>query len=128
MGLRPRRPPRGWPEPPEAVYLFAPDRRGERLAARLPSRNGVLEVDGYTGFERPTAAGDIRLASRSAHNRRNCYELRQAITSPIAAEALRRIAELHSVDALVRRQSAGPAQGHQAGGLAPACGRPQGLA
>ena len=44
---------RGWggPEPPAAVYLFAPDRKAERPASHLEDFKGVLHVDGYAGFE-----------------------------------------------------------------------------
>jgi hypothetical protein len=45
------------PEPPAAVYLFAPDRRAERPASHLENFKGVLHVDGYAGFER---LADIR--------------------------------------------------------------------
>lgn len=98
--------PWGGPEPPAAVYLFAPDRRSERPAAHLASFKGMLQVDGYAGFERLTSAGDIQLAACWAHTRRKFYEISQATGSPIAAEALRRIAELYAVEAQVRGQSA----------------------
>jgi hypothetical protein len=47
----------------------------------------VLQVDGYAGFERLTAPGDIVLAACWAHARRKFYDLREATGSPIAAEA-----------------------------------------
>ena len=40
------------PDPPAAVYLYSPDRRAERPAAHLAKFKGVLQVDGYPGFER----------------------------------------------------------------------------
>lgn len=40
------------PEPPAAVYLFAPDRKAERPASHLEHFRGVLHVDGYPGFEK----------------------------------------------------------------------------
>jgi transposase len=58
----------------------------------------VLQVDGYAGFERLTAAGDIVLAACWAHARRKFYDLHEATGSPIAAEALRRIAELYAIE------------------------------
>ena len=51
------------PEPPAAVYLFAPDRKAERPVAHLAHFKGVLHVDGYAGFERLTGNGDIVLAA-----------------------------------------------------------------
>jgi transposase len=58
----------------------------------------VLQVDGYAGFERLTAPGDIVLAACWAHARRKFYDLHEATGSPIAAEALRRIAELYAIE------------------------------
>ncbi|MEY9148699.1 transposase [Bradyrhizobium elkanii] len=56
---------RSWagPEPPAAVYVFAPDRKAQRPAAHLTHFKGVLHVDGYAGFERLTDAGNITLAA-----------------------------------------------------------------
>ena len=66
----------------------------------------MLQVDGYAGFERLTTGGDITLAACWAHARRKFYEVHQATGSPIAAEALQRIAELYAIDATIRGQSA----------------------
>src|SRR5579859_1212333 len=98
---------RGWggPEPPAAVYLFAPDRRAERPASHLENFKGVLHVDGYAGFEPLTGKGDVVLAACWSHARRRFYEVAQATNAPIATEALRRIAELYAIEAEVRGQS-----------------------
>jgi hypothetical protein len=86
------------PEPPAAVYFYSPDRKAERPAGHLQDFRGVLQVDGYAGFERLTAPGDIVLAACWAHARRKFYDLHEATGSPIAAEALRRIAELYAIE------------------------------
>jgi transposase len=101
---------RGWsgPAPPAAVYLFAPDRKAERPVAHLQHFTGVLHVDGYAGFERVAAREGVTLAACWAHTRRKFYDVEQATGSPIAAEALRRIATLYEVEAKARGQS--PAQ------------------
>jgi transposase len=70
----------------------------------------VLQVDGYAGFERLTAPGDIVLAACWAHARRKFYDLHEATGSPIAAEALRRIAELYAIETVVRGQTAAARQ------------------
>jgi hypothetical protein len=93
------------PEPPAAVFLFAPDRKAERPASHLENFKGVLHVDGYAGFERLAATGDVVLAACWAHTRRKFYEVAEATGSPVAAEALRRIGELYAVEARVRGQS-----------------------
>ncbi len=90
------------PEPPAAVYLFAPDRKAERPASHLEHFKGVLHVDGYAGFERLAANGDIILAACWAHRRRKFYEVVEATGSPVAAEALRWIGELYAIEAEIR--------------------------
>jgi transposase len=91
--------------PPAVVFLYAEDRKGERRAAHLAEFQGVLQVDGYSGFKRlleDRPAGEIRLAFCWAHCRRRFYEIHQATGSPLAEEALRRIGELYRIEAEVR--------------------------
>jgi transposase len=97
---------RGWggPDPPAAVYVFAPDRKAERPASHLERFKGVLHVDGYAGFERLTAKGEVVLAACWAHTRRKFYDVAEAENTPLAHEALRRIASLYAVEAHVRGQ------------------------
>jgi len=98
------------PDPPAAVYLYSPDRRAERPAAHLARFRGVVQVDGYPGFERLRDGGNIELAACWAHARRKFYEVHEATGSPVAAEALRRIAELYAIEATIRGQTAGQRQ------------------
>jgi transposase len=93
-------------DPPAAVYLYSPDRRAERPVSHLAKFKGVVQVDGYAGFGRLTGSGDIRLAGCWTHARRKFYEVQQATGSPIATEALRRIAELYAIEAGIRGQTA----------------------
>ena len=94
------------PDPPAAVYLYSPDRRAEQPVSHLARFTGVLQVDGYPGFERLPTTGRIQLAACWAHARRKFYEVDQATGSPVAAEALRRITELYAVEATIRGQTA----------------------
>jgi transposase len=94
------------PDPPAAVYFYSPDRRAERPASHLGTFSGVLQVDGYVGFERLTASGKVVLAACWAHARRKFYEFHEATGSPIAAEALRRIAALYAIEEGVSGQPA----------------------
>jgi transposase len=66
---------------------------------------GVVQVDGYPGFERLRDGGDIELAACWAHARRKLYEVHEATGSPVAAEALKRIAELYAIEATIRGQT-----------------------
>jgi len=68
----------------------------------LSAFKGVLQVDGYAGFERLASKGDVVLAACWAHARRKFYDVHQATGSPIAAEALRRIGELYAVEKAIR--------------------------
>jgi transposase len=90
--------PWGGSDPPCVVYVYAPDRKAIRPAAHLAGFEGVLQVDGYSAY--PAALeGQVRFAFCWAHVRRGFYELHAGTTpSPIADEALRRIAELYRVE------------------------------
>jgi transposase len=99
------------PDPPAAVYLYSPDRRAERPVSHLARFKGVVQVDGYPGFERLPAGGAIQLAACWAHARRKFYEVHQATGSPVAAEALRRIAELYAIEEMIRGQTAATRHG-----------------
>jgi transposase len=92
------------PDPPAAIYLYSPDRKAERPVAHLANFKGTVQVDGYPGFEQLGA--DIHLAACWAHARRKFYDVHQATSSPIAAEALRRIAELYAIEVTLRGKTA----------------------
>jgi transposase len=98
------------PDPPAAVYFYSPDRRAERPATHLATFKGIVQVDGYPGFDRLPAGGDIQLAACWAHARRKFYEVHEATGSPVAAEALKRIAELYAIEATIRGQTAATRQ------------------
>jgi transposase len=72
----------------------------------LTASTGALQVDGYAGFERMTAPGDIVPATCWARARRKFCDLHEATGSPIAAEALRRIAELYAIEGSIRGRTA----------------------
>jgi transposase len=95
----------GGTDPPAALYIYAPDRKAERPEAHLSLFKGIVHVDGYPGFERLTANGDITLAACWAHTRRKFYEVAEAENTPLAHEALRRIASLYAIEAEMRGQS-----------------------
>jgi hypothetical protein len=69
-------------------------------------REGAPGLRLYAGFERLTVPGDIVLAACWAHARRKFYDLHEATGSPIAAEALRRIAELYAIEGSIRGRTA----------------------
>jgi transposase len=93
-------------DPPAAVYFYSPDRKAERPADHLARFNGILQVDGYAGFETLANAGRVELAACWAHARRKFYEFHQATGSPIAWEALTRIAALYAIEKRIRGRTA----------------------
>jgi transposase len=102
---------RPWQGPthPAAAYIYSDDRKATHPATHLAKFRGVLQVDGYSGFANlVTGRGDgsIRLAFCWAHARRPFFEFHAATKSPIAAEALGRIAKLYEIEADIRGQSA----------------------
>lgn len=96
----------GGNDPPAVLYRYSPDRRAEWPAAHLEHFSGILQVDGYPGFEPLAARRDIVLAACWAHARRKFWEVHQATGSPIAREVLRRIAALYAIEAEIRGGSA----------------------
>ncbi len=90
--------------PPAAFYRYSPDRKGIHAEALLGSCRGFLHADGYAGFGqlyRPTTpAGEARLIEVAcwSHFRRKLYDVHHATASPIALEALERIAALFAIE------------------------------
>lgn len=85
-------------DPPGVVYFYAPGRVGENAEAFLTGFDGILQTDGYTGYNRltkPARKGGkpVRMAHCWAHARRKLKEVFDRDGSEIAAEGLRSIAE-----------------------------------
>jgi transposase len=89
-------------EAPAVLFRYSPDRRGERPREHLAPFTGILQADAYAGFGHLYEGGHIREAACWAHARRAFYELHQANNSPIAAEALERIAALYAIETEIR--------------------------
>ena len=89
--------------PPAVAYVYSENRQGVHPRSHLAQFTGVLQVDGYTGFSRLTGERPVvELAFCWAHVRRKFFDFYHATGSPIAAEALRRIAELYHIEARIR--------------------------
>ena len=105
---------RGWggDDPPGVIFYYAPGRAGENAEKILRGFDGILQLDGYQGYNRLTRpsrkGGDpIRVAHCWAHARRKLKEVFDRDGSKIAAEGLRRIAEFYKVEADIRGASPG---------------------
>ena len=90
---------------PAAAYVYSEDRKGEHPQTHLRGFRGLLQVDGYAGFGGLVAGKTDdapQLAFCWAHVRRKFYDIHIATKSPLAEEALRRIAELYTIEAELR--------------------------
>ena len=96
---------RGWggPDPPGVVYFYAPGRGGEHAEIFLKGFKGILQVDGYAGYNRLAGPDrQARLAYCWGHSRRKVHDVFDRDRSGIAAEGLRRIAEFYAIEDGVR--------------------------
>jgi transposase len=98
--------PWGGPEPPAVAYAYAPGRGSVHAVKLLDGFAGVLQVDGYAGYNaladpaRP--GGPVTLAYCWSHLRRKFYEIYVGGHSPIATEALARIKQLYAIEDEIR--------------------------
>ena len=90
--------PWGGDRPPAAVFFASPDRRGDRPASHLAAFTGILQADGYAGFERLYDTGRITEAACWAHVRRKFFDVHAANGSSVAEEALTRIGKLYDIE------------------------------
>jgi len=94
------------PAPPAVWFKYSPDRKGERPLAHLKDYHGILQADGYAGFNRLYQTGLVIEVACWAHVRRPFYDLSVAGDSPIAVEALVRIQALFAIETEVRGRPA----------------------
>ena len=83
--------------PPIVVFDYQPSRAGAHARAFLQDWRGHLMVDDYAGYKALFAQGPTELACL-AHIRRKFFDLHAANGSPVAEEALRRIAQLYAIE------------------------------
>jgi len=102
--------PWGGTDPPAAAYMYAPGRGADHATRLLAGFSGLLQVDGYTGYDGLTVSkrvgGPLVLAFCWAHVRRRFYDIAKAGDAPIASEALERIGKLYEIEAAINGQSA----------------------
>ena len=71
--------PHGGVRPPAAVFFVSPDRKGERPLTHLAAFSGVLQADGYAGFnglyEGRRPGGALIEAACWAHTRRKFFDV-----------------------------------------------------
>jgi len=103
---------RGWGgnDPPAVVFTYGNSREGRHAMRILQGFDGTLQVDGYAGYDaltraKRTGGKPLQLAYCWAHARRKLHEVHKRDASPVAAEGLRRIAELYAIEARIRGKS-----------------------
>jgi hypothetical protein len=94
----------GSTDPPAVLFRYSPDRKGEHPCAHLRNFRGILQADGYAGFnglyDRPK--DPLTEAACWAHARRKYFEVYEASDSPLAREALDRIGALYEIEESIR--------------------------
>jgi transposase len=92
--------------PPGVAFTYASGRGGLHAEQILQGFGGILQVDGYAGYNRLIAPGRIggviQLAYCWAHARRKLIDITRAGTAPIAEEGVRLIRELYAIEADIR--------------------------
>lgn len=95
-------------EPAAVWFAYSPDRKGEHPAKHLKDFKGILQADGYAGFERlyqrcdEHGSPEIVEAACWAHVRRKFFDLHALQASPVALEALNRIGALYKIESEIR--------------------------
>jgi transposase len=104
----------GWggDAPPGVVFTYAPGRAGQNAEQILQGFDGILQLDGYTGYNRLTrpsrkGGAPVTVAHCWAHARRKLKEVFDRDGSEIAAEGLRQIAELYRIEGEIRGMGPG---------------------
>ena len=96
--------------PPCVAFTYAPGRSGKHAEEILDGFAGILQVDGYAGYNRliapklnhPDIRPSIRLAYCWAHARRKLVEITRTGNAPIAEEGIRLIGKLYRIEAAIR--------------------------
>jgi hypothetical protein len=98
--------PWGGTAPPGVAFTYAPGRGGQHAERILQGLGGVLQVDGYAGYNRliaPDRVGPgIQLPHCWAHARRKLIEITRTGVAPIAEEGVALIRDLYAVEAEIR--------------------------
>jgi len=91
-------------DPPGLAFTYAPGRSGQYADQILEGFSGILQVDGYAGYNRLLKQQDrhIQFAYCWGHARRKLHEVSQTGITPIADEGLQQIAALYRFEKTIR--------------------------
>lgn len=82
-------------------YRFTPDRSGVHPQTELKTFAGLLQADGYAGYDRLYASGQVCEVACWAHFRK-IFECHQTSPTPLTADLLERIAGLYRIEEAIR--------------------------
>jgi len=90
--------------PPGVAFTYAPGRGGKYADEILQGFSGILQVDGYAGYNRllKRVSQDVQLAYCWAHARRKLHDVAKASAAPIAQEGLKQIATFYRIEAEIK--------------------------
>ncbi len=97
-------------DPPGVVFRYAPGRGGMHAEQMLTGFDGVLQVDGFAGYNRLQKAdrqggSPLRLAYCWSHGRREVIKAMPDAGSPMGEQILQRIAGLYAIEKQIRGSS-----------------------
>jgi len=94
----------GIKEPPAVWLAYTPDRKGKWPVEHLKSFTGLLQADGFAGFNGLYQSGRVKEVACWAHTRRKFYEIAQTDPTSVAHDVLKQIAELYRVEQEIKGQ------------------------
>lgn len=98
--------PYGGDDPPAVAYVYEPSRAKNAAREVMSGFSGVLQTDGYAGYNGLTEpgrnGGPVTLSYCLVHARRKFYKFAENNVSPIAEEALRWFAKFYEMEAEAR--------------------------
>jgi len=98
--------PWGGTAPPGVAFTYAPGRGGLHAEQILQGFGGILQVDGYAGYNRLIAhertGPGIQLAYCWAHARRKLIEITRTSPAPIAEEGVSLIRQLYAIETEIK--------------------------
>ncbi len=89
-------------EPPAVWFAFSPNRTGEHPQRHLAKFNGLLQADGFSGFQELYRHGQIQETACWAPARRKIHDLHAVRPNALTEEALHRIGALYAIEAQIR--------------------------
>lgn len=85
-------------------YRFTQDRSGAHPQRELANFSGLLQADGYAGYDRLYATGRVMEVACWAHFRRKIFENHEVSPTPLTTDLLERIKALYKIEDDIRGQ------------------------